>query len=41
VVVQYGGYFRVGPKVDPFSTKQIGDLLIRRSAHQELSEVNR
>jgi len=38
VVVEYGGYYRVGPKVDPFTTKQVGDMLERRSAHQAKKE---
>lgn len=38
VVLQSGGYYRVGPKVDPLTTEQVGDLLERRSAHQALKE---
>jgi len=38
VVVEYGGYYRVGPPVDPFTTKQVGDLLEKRSRHQGLKE---
>ena len=38
VVVEYGGYYRVGPQVDPFNTKQVGDMLARRSAHQARKE---
>ena len=34
VVVEFGGYYRVGPKVDPFTTKQVGDLLERRTEHK-------
>jgi hypothetical protein len=34
VVLQSGGYFRVGPEVDPLMAEQVGDLLERRSAHQ-------
>ena len=40
VVISYGGYYRVGPKVDDFTTKQVGDLLVRRTAHQELSLIH-
>eukprot|EP00966_Prymnesium_polylepis_P278120 6426436-Prymnesium_polylepis.1 len=38
IVLQSGGYYRVGPKVDPVTTKQVGDMLERRSAHQVLKE---
>jgi len=38
VVVQYGGYYRVGPQVDPYTTKQVGDMLSKRTRHQELQE---
>ena len=38
VVVEYGGYYRVGPPVDPFTTKQVGDMLAKRTSHQELKE---
>ena len=38
VVVEYGGYYRVGPAVDPFTTKQVGDMLATRTRHQELKE---
>ena len=38
VVVEYGGYYRVGPAVDPFTTKQVGDMLAARTRHQELKE---
>ena len=38
MVVEFGGYYRVGPQVDPFTTKQVGDMLARRSAHQERKE---
>ena len=38
VVVFFGGYYRVGPQVDAFTTKQIGDMLIQRTAHQEKQE---
>ena len=38
VVVEFGGYYRVGPPVDPFTTKQVGDMLTKRTAHQELKE---
>ena len=38
VVVEFGGYYRVGPSVDPFTTKQVADLLIRRTVHQAEEE---
>ena len=38
VVLQSGGYYRVGPKIDPSTTKQVGDLLERRTTHQTLKE---
>ena len=37
-IVEYGGYYRVGPTVDPFTTKQVADLLTRRTAHQAAKE---
>ena len=40
VVVEYGGYYRVGPAVDPFTTKQVGDMLAKRTRHQELKEYD-
>lgn len=39
-VVEFGGYYRVGPQVDPFLTKQVGDLLERRTAHQTEQEYD-
>ena len=38
LVVQSGGYFRIGSRVDPFMAKKVGDLLTRRSAHQAAQE---
>jgi hypothetical protein len=38
VVVEFGGYYRVGPHVDPFTTKQVGDMLAKRTGHKELKE---
>ena len=38
VVVFYGGYYRVGPQVDAYTTKQVADMLIQRTAHQEKQE---
>ena len=29
-----GGYYRVGPKVDPFTIKQVGDMLEKRTQHK-------
>ena len=40
LVVQSGGYYRNGPRVDPFTAKQVGDLLTRRSAHQAAQEYD-
>jgi len=38
VVVSYGGYYRVGPQVDAFTTKKVGDMLMKRTRHKELKE---
>ena len=39
VTVRYSGrYHRVGPPVDAFTTKVVGELLERRTAHQARKE---
>ena len=38
VVNVVGGYHRVGPKTDEFTAKLVGDLLTRRTAHQQARE---
>ena len=35
-----GGYYRVGPRVDPFTAKKVGDLLERRTEHRVLKEYD-
>ena len=40
VVVSFGGYYRVGPHVDAYTTKQVGDMLIKRTAHQAAQEYD-
>lgn len=40
VAVMSGGYYRVGPYVDAFTAKKVGDLLERRAAHQEAKEYD-
>lgn len=38
VVVEAGGYYRVGPKVDPFTLKKVEDLLNERAKAKEEKE---
>ena len=38
VAQMFGGYIRTGPRVDALTTAQVGELLARRTDHQEARE---
>ena len=40
LVAMRGGYYRVGPYVDAYTSKKVGDLLEARTAHQVAQEYD-